>query len=499
MAGSGSGSEERPNGRSAARHEADFFETIVERSSVALIVVEPSGVVRWHTPPAARFLGGALVHRPLQSICDPNDAERLSVYLHGLASLTTPTTVFVQARVIHGDGSIRHLEFTGANLLHEPEVNGLVLQVSDVTDRVEVERQLTRHAKEDTLTGLANRRVLTERLEHELARLESVPAGELGLLFIDLDRFKAINDLFGHSVGDQVLREVAQRINSCIRPTDMAARFGGDEFAVVVGGRDQTDIINVADRIIQALEDPMTVHGTLIRVGASIGVSTTSTAHEVERLFRQADSAMYRAKADGRGRTSVYDVDIAEWLDEQKDALAAIESRARQLEAENRRLADEVRTDPMTRLPNVVRQREDLAAAEEAFVERGVPFSVAFIDVDKFGAFNKLHGQDYGDEVLRKVAEAMRSACRDSDTVYRRGGEEFIAIFRNTGRAAAHNIADRIRNHVAVGVPGVTVSVGVVTFDEAHYENGAAAVAAADRAMRQAKKEGGNTTVVAPA
>jgi diguanylate cyclase (GGDEF)-like protein/PAS domain S-box-containing protein len=491
MAGSG-GEIRRAQERERMGSDPDFFRALVERSAVALIVAEPSGVVRWHTSPAARFLGGPLVHRPLQSICDPDDAERLSVYLHGLASLTTPTTVFLQVRMIHGDGSIRHLELTGANLLHEPEVGGLVLQVSDVTDRVEVERQLTRHAKEDTLTGLANRRVLTERLEHELARLEGIASGELGFLFIDLDRFKAINDLFGHSVGDQVLRHVAQRIASCIRPTDMAARFGGDEFGVVVGGRDQDDVIAVAERILGSLEEPITVDGTPLKVGASIGVATTGTARSVDRLYQQADAAMYRAKANGRGRTSIYDVDIAEWLSDRKDALAAVEGRARRLEIENRRLAEEVRTDAMTQLPNVIRQREDLEAAEDAALGRGVPFSVAFIDIDQFGLYNKRFGQDTGDDVLRRVADALRSACRESDTVYRRGGEEFVVIFRNTPAAAAVAIAERMCRQVSGSVRDVTVSVGVATFDPSRHPDGSATVADADVAMRQAKRSGGN-------
>ena len=473
-----------------------FFRTVVERSAVALIVADPSGVVRWHTPTAARFLGGSVIDRPLQSVCDPDDAERLSVYLHGLASLKTPTTVFAQVRVIHGDGSLRHLELSGANLLDDPTIGALVLQITDVTDRVEVERQLTRLAKEDELTGLANRRILTERLEHELARLETLGVGELGLLFLDLDRFKLVNDAFGHSVGDEVLRHVASRVTSCIRPTDMAGRFGGDEFGVVVGGRDAADVRAVADRILEALAEPVVVNGTPFSIGASIGVATTATAKRVDRLFQQADAAMYRAKASGGASTAVYSVDIADWLGERKHTLQALEGRARRLEAENRRLAEEVRTDALTRLPNVVRQREDLQAAEAAFADRGVPYAVAFVDIDKFGLYNKRFGQETGDQILTRVADALANACRDSDTVYRRGGEEFVVIFRNTTVEVAHVIAERMRAHVNRAIDDVTVSIGVAAYHPLHGD-GTGTVAAADEAMRIAKRSGGDQVRVA--
>jgi diguanylate cyclase (GGDEF)-like protein/PAS domain S-box-containing protein len=476
--------------------ERGFYHDVVERTAVALVAVEPSGLVRWHTATAARFLGGPLIGRPLQTVCDVDDADRMAVYLHGLSSLATSTTVFVQTRVVHPDGTVRHLEVAGANLLAEPDVGALVLQLADVSERVAVERELTRLAVEDPLTGLPNRRRFTERLSVELERHAAGGSGAIGLLFLDLDRFKRINDLFGHAAGDAILASVAGRILACIRPTDMAARLGGDEFAILVGGRDLDDITAVAERILAAFDAPMETSATLANITASVGVATTATALSLERLLQQADAAMYRAKADGGARIVVHDGEVATWVVREHHAAGAAERRARELEAEVRRLAEAVRTDPLTGLPNRVRQREDLALVEDDYRQRGVPFCVAFVDIDAFGQYNKRFGEAVGDQVLCRVADALRSACRDGDTVYRLGGEEFVVVFRNADPASAIAIAERMNRSVAVDA-GVTVSIGVAAFDPVGHTGADGAVAAADEAMRGAKRAGGNQVLVA--
>jgi diguanylate cyclase (GGDEF)-like protein len=165
--------------------------------------------------------------------------------------------------------------------------------------------------------------------------------------------------------------------------------------------------------------------------------------------------------------------------------------------AKHRRLTEEVRTDPLTRLPNLRRQQEDLSAAVDAHAQRGVPFSVAFVDIDAFGLFNKTMGQQKGDAVLRDVGEVLQNTCRESDTVYRRGGEEFIVIFRNTAAKAAHKIAVRMKDKVKRSIDGVTVSIGLVTFDPDLHGDGEGAIAAADQLMRLAKREGGDRVFIA--
>jgi diguanylate cyclase (GGDEF)-like protein len=152
----------------------------------------------------------------------------------------------------------------------------------------------------------------------------------------------------------------------------------------------------------------------------------------------------------------------------------------------------------LTGLPNRVRQREDLALVEDDYRQRGVPFCVAFVDIDAFGLYNKRFGEAVGDQVLCRVADALRSSCRDSDTVYRLGGEEFVVVFRNADPAAAVSIAERMKRAVADDDGGVTVSIGVAAFDPLMgHADASDAVAAADEAMRVAKRAGGDQVLVA--
>lgn len=158
-------------------------------------------------------------------------------------------------------------------------------------------------AAHDTLTGLASRGLFLDRLTKQLSR-----AGAAALLFIDLDRFKLVNDTLGHAAGDRLLTIAAERIRSQMRPTDVAGRFGGDEFAVLL--RDVADIeiaTAVAERVVQALGEPMSIAGRSLCVGASTGIALASPdAHDPLDLLRRADIAMYQAKRKGRGRYEVF-------------------------------------------------------------------------------------------------------------------------------------------------------------------------------------------------
>ena len=173
---------------------------------------------------------------------------------------------------------------------------------------------MVHQALHDTLTGLPNRALLLDRLEHALAR--AVRGGsEVAVLFLDLDRFKTVNDSLGHAAGDQLLCTVAQRISTCMRAADTAARLGGDEFAVLLEDLVSTnEAVRVAERIIAELEAPIEVAGREVFVGASIGVATGS--YGANDLLRHADVAMYRAKAQGKGRYAMFEAGMqAEVMD----------------------------------------------------------------------------------------------------------------------------------------------------------------------------------------
>jgi diguanylate cyclase (GGDEF)-like protein/PAS domain S-box-containing protein len=183
------------------------------------------------------------------------------------------------------------------------DYDGSVCMFSDITDRVALEQELTRAAQTDALTGLGNRAALHASLAATL-RDDSLGA----LVYCDLDGFKAVNDSFGHSVGDALLFEVAARLRTCVRPEDTITRPGGDEFAVVLrspvaGG----DAEHVARRIVETMSRPFAIARHELYVGASVGVALPGDEPEVERLLRDADLAMYHAKNDGRGRFAVFD------------------------------------------------------------------------------------------------------------------------------------------------------------------------------------------------
>lgn len=182
--------------------------------------------------------------------------------------------------------------------------------IADIVRRQGVEaellherRLLSHRVQHDSLTGLANRSLLFDRLEHSYARCAADPDHVAGMLFVDLDRFKPINDSHGHEAGDTVLREVADRLSHAVRPTDTVARLGGDEFAVLCDNLESEDAaIAVSRRIREALERPIELRpGTSVTVGASIGVAyCRDSSVPPERLLADADAAMYAAKSQGR-------------------------------------------------------------------------------------------------------------------------------------------------------------------------------------------------------
>jgi len=182
----------------------------------------------------------------------------------------------------------------------------LFVQVADMTDRKRAEEALAHQALHDTLTDLPNRLLLVDRLSQSLARAERTDS-EVAVLFLDLDRFKLVNDSLGHEVGDRLLVEVAERLARTTRASDTVARFGGDEFVLVcedVRGAD--DARELAERAIAVLNDPIVVSGRELYATASVGVAVGDSQSSAEQLLRDADAAMYRAKDLGRARVEVF-------------------------------------------------------------------------------------------------------------------------------------------------------------------------------------------------
>ena len=158
----------------------------------------------------------------------------------------------------------------------------------------------------DTLTGLPNRALVLDRLDHALAGVQR-HRGSVGVLFVDLDRFKAVNDTLGHSVGDEVLVRIGERLRAAMRPEDTVGRLSGDEFVVVCDGMDPVDLLHVAGRVAAAIEAPLPLYGRETVITASIGIASVASGGRAEDVLRDADVAMYRAKERGRARIEVFD------------------------------------------------------------------------------------------------------------------------------------------------------------------------------------------------
>ena len=201
------------------------------------------------------------------------------------------------------DGARREFEILFTDLSDDEYVGGIVLNARDVSERKAFEAELAHQAFHDPVTGLANRAMFSEQVRQAVARArreERAPA----VIFLDLDDFKTINDSLGHAAGDEVLVEFARRLDASTRGADVAARFGGDEFAVLLEDVAESQAAaNAAERILELLAQPMQAGHRQVTLGGSIGISVFSPGdgRDADELIRDADAAMYIAKRDGKG------------------------------------------------------------------------------------------------------------------------------------------------------------------------------------------------------
>ncbi|MFB6677911.1 putative bifunctional diguanylate cyclase/phosphodiesterase [Streptomyces sp. NPDC056390] len=290
----------------------NHFRSLVQGSSDVIMIAAPNGILRYVSPAAAGVYGRdaeELVGSELASIIHPEDLGRVvhEVRRFLAASQIEEPTTRIECRFRSGTGAWLNVEST-VNRHH----GGLILNSRDVTERVRLQAQLQHNAEHDPLTDLPNRALFTKRVGHALGGRRATDRGT-AVLFIDLDGFKQVNDTIGHQAGDELLVQAARRLAESVRSGDTAARLGGDEFAALIvgdGSRDDTareqHIYELADRLRVALSQSYTIDGNDVRVAASIGVAFAEPDLSAGELLRNADLAMYRAKAAGKGRVELY-------------------------------------------------------------------------------------------------------------------------------------------------------------------------------------------------
>jgi diguanylate cyclase (GGDEF)-like protein len=240
----------------------------------------------------------------------PDDLDRARGF-HAEAVTATGTSRAVEYRVRHADGLWHHVEAIGNNLLDDPSVRGVVLNARDISERKQAEDQLAYQAFHDPLTDLPNRALFMDRLEQALER-SSRRQEITAVLFLDLDRFKVVNDSLGHEAGDQLLVVAGRRLLACLRPGDTAARLGGDEFTLLLEGvADEVEAVRVAERVAAEFEPAIDVGGRSVFVTTSIGIALSKPSHQRPAdLLREADIAMYQAKARGKASYALFDAEM---------------------------------------------------------------------------------------------------------------------------------------------------------------------------------------------
>jgi diguanylate cyclase (GGDEF)-like protein/PAS domain S-box-containing protein len=296
--------------RQGARSRDLRYRALVHNSSDLMLIVDRSATITFASDGVGELVGDR-ASRPGASVLDWMCADDVDAVAAILASVAGERTAAIEFGVTSQAGTPKVLAGTVADRSADPHIRGLVVNVHDITDRIQLERQLRQLAFEDSLTGLPNRAVLIDRIGHAIERTATT-AERVAVLFVDVDGFKQINDSLGHAAGDQVLVAVAQRLAAHIGDGNTLARLGGDEFAVLAEGLTGDDeALELGTTITTALSQPILADGRMVRVTASIGVviadgpCCTTTA-----LLRDADLAMYAAKTRGRGLCVRFDPEM---------------------------------------------------------------------------------------------------------------------------------------------------------------------------------------------
>ena len=310
MAGATMGEKEKAE--ASTRLSEDRFRSLIQYSSDATVVIGEGGICTYVSPAIVALLGmepGDLVGRLATDTVHPDDRDRVRDRLGAQFRRHAPEATLIQFRMGRKDGTYCDVEAVVADQTDRASVRGYVANIRDITERKEFEALLAHRALHDPLTGLANRQLILDRAEQMLARARR-SGDPVAAYFIDLDNFKEANDSLGHEAGDKVLRLVASRFSALLRASDTVGRLGGDEFVILTEGVSlAAGPMMVAERIKEVLKTPFQVEGfegLPVTVTASIGIAT-GDRESAQDLLRDADIALYRAKAGGRNQCVLFE------------------------------------------------------------------------------------------------------------------------------------------------------------------------------------------------
>jgi diguanylate cyclase (GGDEF)-like protein/PAS domain S-box-containing protein len=296
----------------ATRRRTAHFRSIVS-ASTDLVFVFGDGRCRYVSDSVTATAGagpGDMLDDGYTSFVHPDDLDAVRM---AAARARPGQLVF---RMSNQFDEWRHLEAHVSDLRGDRHVRGVVMNARDVSERVRLEEELTHQAYHDGLTGVANRALFRDRLDQAIA-IAARTRASFAVLVVDLDGFKTVNDSLGHDAGDELLTAVARRFEDVLRSGDTIARFGGDEFGLLLDGAGEGQAVDVAGRLLGRLSEPLDVAGRRLSLGASIGVALHPRDGEhADDLVRRADVAMYAAKEAGRGRVETFRHELARELGE---------------------------------------------------------------------------------------------------------------------------------------------------------------------------------------